>query len=120
MTVAGAEVSGQRELADGELPALAEAEEQAVLGEAELPGPVCLAPAQPSHGRHHAFERAAEMVERLGAVGGHAATASARTSGGGLPLSSLASRAARSARSRMMQGTMATAVSPPATQKAVP
>jgi hypothetical protein len=41
-------------------------------------------------------------------------------SGGGPPLWSLACRAARSARSRMMHGTMARAVSPPATQMAVP
>ena len=43
------EVSGQRELAHGQLAAVAEAEEQAVLGEAELAGPVRLAPAQPPH-----------------------------------------------------------------------
>jgi len=57
-----AQLRGTREVANGHLALLAEAEQQAVLGVGQLTRPVRLPATQPSHGTHRAFERSRHLL----------------------------------------------------------
>ncbi len=56
------QICRERKLAGGHLLSLPQAEQQPVLGVAELPRPVALAPAHASHRRHRTLERSAQLV----------------------------------------------------------
>jgi hypothetical protein len=57
-----AQLGGTREVANGHLALLAEAEQQAVLGVGQLTRTVRLPAPQPAHGTHRAFERSRNLL----------------------------------------------------------
>src|SRR3954454_8507337 len=116
------QIGRQRQLARRHLALASQAEQQPVLRMAQFARPVRLAPAQPPHRCRHGPERLGELVEHVGAIpdGGHAATASAIVSASACAAAPFARRAARSARTRITQGMIASALSPAETRNAVP
>src|SRR5581483_8816634 len=105
------------EVAGREPAALREVRQELKVGVADLAGTVRVAAAQPANGRERSLERGAELgdrvVARARAASGRAhATASASAcDSSAAERGSASTRAARSARMRTMQGTIAAAVS---------
>jgi hypothetical protein len=62
------QICRERKLTGGHLLPIAQAEEQRVLSVAELPRPVALAPAHPTHRGHRALERSAQLVGAVALV----------------------------------------------------
>src|SRR5947209_2023573 len=111
------------ELARRQSLVLAQAEQEPILGVAEPVGPVRVPALEPSDRLDGGLERMPQLLvgrKRLCLRGSraHAATASASVSAStSVPA---CARAARSARSSTMQGTIASAVSPADAQNAIP